>query len=37
MEAVLFGGAKSINELYNDSILYNIVEKTWTRLQGILL
>lgn len=31
-QAALFGGAKSINELYNDVLLYNIRQQTWTVL-----
>lgn len=31
-QAILFAGAKSVNELYNDTFCYNIKEKTWNKL-----
>ena len=31
-DVILFGGATSINELYNDTLLYNIHEKKWKKI-----
>ena len=31
---ILFGGAKSPNELFNDTILFNIREKKWEKLNS---
>lgn len=36
-QAVLFGGAKTIEDLYNDSIIYEINEKKWSKLNGKLI
>jgi protein phosphatase len=30
---VLFGGAKSVTELFNDALIYNIKEKSWLKLE----
>ena len=33
-DVILFGGATSINELYNDTLLYNIHEKKWKKINA---
>jgi protein phosphatase len=32
---VIFGGAKSVSELFNDTYIYNIKEKSWIKLNRI--